>query len=382
MRRLGKNFRVLLACTLAVTACGGSARQQEATEYPVITVTKSDRTLQTSYSAAIQGRQDIAIYPQVSGTITDVLVTEGQKVKKDQVLFIIDQVPYKAAYEVAEANVKSAEVAVETARLNYESDKKLYDNKVVSAFELQTSENSLHTAEATLAQAEAQLISAANNLSYTEVKSPSDGVVGTLPYREGALVSASMAQPLTRVSDNSLMYVYFSMNENDVLDLLLEYGSIDKAMKQMPSIDLKLNNGSMYPLKGKVASISGVISETTGAVQFRAEFPNPDRILMSGGNGSVVFPDEYKGVIVIPQEATFQLQDQIFVYKVVDGKTKSARITIVPKNNGQEYIVLSGLEAGDKIVASGAGLLREGMPIVEKAAENVQAETVDAAVTE
>lgn len=372
----------MLACTLAVTACGGSARQQEATEYPVITVTKSDRTLQTSYSAAIQGRQDIAIYPQVSGTITDVLVTEGQKVKKGQVLFIIDQVPYKAAYEVAEANVKSAEVSVETARLNYESDKKLYDNKVVSAFELQTSENSLHTAEATLAQMEAQLTSAANNLSYTEVKSPSDGVVGTLPYREGALVSASMAQPLTRVSDNSLMYVYFSMNENDVLDLLLEYGSIDKAMKQMPSIGLKLNNGSMYPLKGKVASISGVISETTGAVQFRAEFPNPDRILMSGGNGSVVFPDEYKGVIVIPQEATFQLQDQIFVYKVVDGKTKSARITIVPKNNGQEYIVLSGLEAGDKIVASGAGLLREGMPIVEKAAENVQAETADAAITE
>lgn len=366
MRRLGKKFRVLLACTLAVSACGGGVREQKATEYPVIAVSKTDRTLQTSYSAAIQGRQDIAIYPQVSGKITSVKVTEGQKVRKGQVLFIIDQVPYKAAYESALADYQSAKVGVETAQLNYDSDKKLYENKVVSAFELQTSENQLHTALATLAQAEAQKVNAENNLSYTEVVSPADGVVGTLPYREGTLVSASMSEPLTRVSDNSLMYVYFSLRENDVLSLLQEYGSLDKALAGMPEVDLKLNNGTIYQHKGKVASISGVINETTGSVQFRAEFPNPERILMSGGNGSVVFPDVYKDVIVIPQEATFQLQDQVFVYKIVDGKTESARIEIVPENDGREYIVLSGLEVGDKIIASGAGLLRAGMPVVEK----------------
>ena len=269
---------------------------------------------------------------------------------------------------MAKANVKSAEVAVETAQLNYDSDKKLYDNKVVSAYELQTSLNSLHTAQAALAQAEAQLVSAANNLSYTEVSSPADGVIGTIPYRVGALVSASMAQPLTSVSDNSVMYVYFSMNENDALNLIQQYGSLDKAIRNMPDIELMLNNGTMYSLTGRVASISGIISETTGTVQLRAEFPNPDRVLLSGSNGSVVFPDVYKDMIVIPQEATFELQDQMFVYKVIEGTTHSARITVVPKNNGREYIVTSGLEVGDRIIASGAGLVRPGMTIVEKAA--------------
>ena len=376
MRRFGKSFQVLLACSLVVTACGGGARQQTVAEYPVIAVSKADRTLQTTYSAKIEGRQDIAIYPQVSGTITDVMVTEGQKVRKGQVLFIIDQVPYKAAYEVAKANVKSAEVAVETAQLNYDSDKKLYDNKVVSAYELQTSLNSLHTAQAALAQAEAQLVSAANNLSYTEVSSPADGVIGTIPYRVGALVSASMAQPLTSVSDNSVMYVYFSMNENDALNLIQQYGSLDKAIRNMPDIELMLNNGTMYSLTGRVASISGIISETTGTVQLRAEFPNPDRVLLSGSNGSVVFPDVYKDMIVIPQEATFELQDQMFVYKVIEGTTHSARITVVPKNNGREYIVTGGLEVGDRIIASGAGLVRPGMTIVEKAAETEAASEV------
>ena len=376
MRLFGKEFPVLLACALAVTACGGGARQQEAVEYPVITVAKSDRTLQTTYPATIEGRQSIAIYPQVSGRITAVNVSEGQNVKKGQSLFVIDQVPYKAAYEVAKANLQSAKVAVETARLNYESDKKLYDKKVVSAFQLQTTLNSLHTAQAALAQAEANMTNAENNLSYTEVSSPANGVVGKIPFREGALVSASIAQPLTTVADNSLMYVYFSLSENEALDLVEKYGSLDKAIEQMPAIDLILNNGSKYPHKGEVASISAIISETTGAVQARAEFSNPDRLLFSGSNGSVVFPDEYRDVIVIPQESTFQLQDQIFVYKVVDGKTQSARITVVPKNNGTEYIVLTGLEVGDKIVASGAGLLREGMPIKEKSASD------DAEVTE
>lgn len=280
---------------------------------------------------------------------------------------MIDQVPYIASYNSAKANLEAAQAALETAQLNYDSDLKLYEKNVVSANELQQSLNSLNSAKASVAQTEAQLVSAKNNLSYTEVKSPVDGVAGTIPYRVGALVSSSTQ--LTSVSDNSVMYVYFSLSENEALDLALEYGSMDKAIENMPDVSLKLNNGAIYEHTGRVASVSGVISQTTGTIQVRAEFPNPDKILMSGANGTVVFPDEYKDAIVIPQEATFTLQDKIFVYKIVDGVTASQEITVVSKSDGVNYVVTGGLEVGDKIIAKGAGLLRAGVPIVEKVEE-------------
>ena len=363
MRLFGKEFPVLLACALAVTACGGGAGQQEAVEYPVITVAKSDRTLQTTYPATIEGRQSIAIYPQVSGRITAVNVSEGQNVKKGQSLFVIDQVPYKAAYEVAKANLQSAKVAVETARLNYESDKKLYDKKVVSAFQLQTTLNSLHTAQAALAQAEANMTNAENNLSYTEVKSPVDGVASMIPYRVGALVSSSITEPLVTVSDDAEVYAYFSMTESQILDLIQQYGSLQKAKEQMPEVKLLMSNGSTYALPGKIDAISGTVDEGTGAVSMRAAFANPDGLLRNGGSGSVVIPTVYKNSLVIPKTATYELQNRVFVWKVVDGKTQSAPITVYKYDDGQNYIVLSGLTAGDVIVAEGAGLLHEGIAI-------------------
>ncbi len=334
-----------------------------------MTAEKSDVTLQTTYSATIEGRQDISIYPQVSGTITSVKITEGQKVKKGQVLFVIDQVPYQASYDAALANYNAAKVSLESAQLTYDSDVKLHEKNVISDYELQQSLNSLNSAKASLAQMEAQLVSAKNNLSYTEVKSPADGVAGTIPYRVGALVGSSITTPLTTVSDNSVVYVYFSINENAALNLAQEYGSFEKAIEQMPDVQLKLNNGTIYEHTGRIASISGVVNTSTGAVQVRAEFDNPDRILMSGANGTVILPDEYKDVIVIPQAATTQLQDKYFVYKVVDGVTQSTEIQIVSKNDGQNYIVTGGLEVGDKFVSSGAGLLRSGVPVVEKVEE-------------
>lgn len=363
-----------LGVAVLLAACGESSGSVPETDYPTLIVTTDDVTLQSSSSATIRGRQDIEIYPQVSGKITRVRVSEGEAVRKGQVLFNIDPVPYEAALRVAEANLAAAEVGVESARLDYESTKKLYESQVVSAYEMQTATNALHSAEATRAQMEAERINAANSLSYTEVSSPADGVVGTLPYREGTLVSASMTSPLTTVSDNSQMYVYFSMNENRLLDLAEEYGTLDQALKEMPDVQLRLSNGRIYGHPGRIASISGVISETTGTVSLRAVFPNPDRLLHSGANGSVLVPEHYTGVITIPQEATFELQDKVLVYKVVDGVTQSTQISVSPISDGKRYIVTDGLQPGDEIIASGAGLLRNGMRVRAAAETDIESE--------
>ena len=209
-------------------------------------------------------------------------------------------------------------------------------------------------------------MNAANNLSYTVVKAPTDGVVGTLPYRVGALVSASIPQPLTTVSDNSEMYVYFSMTENQLLALTRQYGSIAETLKSMPGVQLQLSDGSTYDQTGRVESISGVIDTSTGSVSLRAAFPNPNGLLHSGGAGNIILPSIYKDCIAVPQAATFELQNKVYVYKVVDGKAQSAPVSVTRVNGGQEYIVDDRLQAGDVIVAEGVGLLREGTPIVPK----------------
>ncbi len=354
------------AYSLAAVACGQAPTAMGPGEYAVMTIATTDREIPTNYSATIRGRQDIDIYPQVSGTIWQLCVNEGQNVSKGQTLFIIDQVPYKAALQTAEANVAAAEASVATAQLTYDSKKELFARKVVSQFDLSTAENNLLTAKAQLAQAEAQRVNAANNLSYTVVKAPSNGVVGTLPYRVGALVSASMPQPLTTVSDNSTMYVYFSMTENQLLSLTRRYGSIAETLKNMPDVQLQLNDGSMYDLSGRVESISGVIDTSTGSVSLRAAFPNPDGLLHSGGSGNVILTSTFKDCIVVPQAATFELQDKVYVYKLADGKAASAMIGVEKISDGKEYIVTSGLVPGDVIVAEGVGLMREGTPIRAK----------------
>lgn len=361
------------ACALAAVACGQAPMAMGPGEYAVMTVAQTDREIPTNYSATIRGRQDIDIYPQVSGTIWQLCVNEGQNVSKGQTLFIIDQVPYKAALQTAEANVAAAEASVATAQLTYDSKKELFARKVVSQFDLSTAENNLLTAKAQLAQAEAQRVNAANNLSYTVVKAPSNGVVGTLPYRVGALVSASMPQPLTTVSDNSTMYVYFSMTENQLLNLTRRYGSIAETLKNMPDVQLLLNDGSLYELSGRVESISGVIDTSTGSVSLRAAFPNPNGLLHSGGSGNVVLTSTFKDCIVVPQNATFEIQDKVFAYKVMDGKAVSAPLTVEKISDGKEYIVTSGLVPGDVIVTEGVGLMREGTPIRAKGEATAEA---------
>ena len=351
---------------LLVTSCKNAPQSMGSADYKTMEVEYGNCTLSQSYTAVINGRQSVEIRPQVSGIITKVCIAEGAKVHQDQVLFIIDQVPYKAALQTAIANVKSAEAAVATARMTAESKEELCKEKVVSDFDLQTARNSLLEAEAALAQAQAEEVNARNNLSYTEVKSPSNGVIGTLPYRVGALVSASLPKPLTTVSDNSEMYVYFSMTENQLLALTRQYGSKDKALENMPEIELQLNDKSLYPQTGKIETISGVIDQNTGTVSLRAAFPNEEQSLNSGGSGNVIIPVTYDNCVVIPQAATFEIQDRVFVFKVVDGKTQSAPVEVTRVNGGQEYIVNAGLNSGDVIVAEGVGLLREGTPIEVK----------------
>ena len=361
----GMQLILVAGCTLMMaTACKQSAETQLPTgTYETMTVGTSDKELNTAYSATIRGRQDSAPPPQVSGTIQQLCVAEGDKVRQGQTLFILDQVPYQAALNTAIANVKTAEAALATAELNYDSNQELFAQKVVSDFTLTTAKNNYLTAQAALAQAEAQEVNARNNLSYTVVKSPSDGVVGTLPYRVGALVSPSISQPLTTVSDNSTMYVYFSMTENQLLSLVRQYGTMDSALVQMPDLQLRLNDQSVYEEKGRIETISGVIDRQTGTVSVRAVFPNKARLLHSGASGSILMPSTYKDCIVIPQEATVKQQDKIIVYKVVDGKAASTLIQVADVNDGRTYIVTGGLSVGDEIVSKGAGLIREGMQV-------------------
>ena len=362
----------VLAIIFSVIALAGcnQKKTQTATQkenyYETMEVTLSDRTLTTGYSAAISGVQTVEIRPQVSGMITDILIEEGESVTKGQVLFIIDQTPYKAAYEIAVANVKSAEAALSTAKLILESNKNLYEQDVVSEFDLMTAKNDLIEAEARLALCKAEEVNASNNLSYTEVRSPVNGVASMIPYRVGALVNSSIAQPLVTVSDDSRVYAYFSMAENQMLDMVQQYGSLNNAIRQMPEVELVMSNGEKYEHTGKINAISGTISESTGAVSIRAVFNNRNHLLRNGGSGTIIIPMTLKDCIVIPQSATYELQDRVFVYKVVDGKASSTEIHIAPQNNGVEYIVTDGIEVGDIIVAEGAGLIKEGTPIKSK----------------
>ena len=359
----------IIFSAIALASCNQPKTQtaaQKENYYETMEVTLSDRTLTTGYSAAISGVQTVEIRPQVSGMITDILIEEGESVTKGQVLFIIDQTPYKAAYEIAVANVKSAEAALSTAKLILESNKNLYEQDVVSEFDLMTAQNDLTEAEARLALCKAEEVNASNNLSYTEVRSPVNGVASMIPYRVGALVNSSIAQPLVTVSDDSRVYAYFSMAENQMLDMVQQYGSLNNAIRQMPEVELIMSNGEKYEHTGKINAISGTISESTGAVSIRAVFNNRNHLLRNGGSGTIIIPMTLQNCMVIPQSATYELQDRVFVYKVVDGKASSTEIHIAPQNNGVEYIVTDGLEVGDIIVAEGAGLIKEGTPIKSK----------------
>lgn len=329
-------------------------------EYSSLNVTESALETVDKYPATFRGRQDVDIIPQVSGKIVSVDIREGQRVCKGQTLFVIDQVPYKAALQTALANLESARAEVASAQLNYDGRQELFAQEVISDFELKKSRNSLLVAQAACQQAEAQVTTARNDLSYTVISSPCNGVVGTLPYREGYLVSPDMQTPLTTVSDNSEMYVYFSIPENRMIELIRLYGSNEAVLRAMPSVCLYLNDGSEYDAEGRIESMSGVIDRITGSVSLRAVFPNHNGLLHSGGAGNVGLSGKLDKVILIPQGATYELQDKVYAYKVVDGKACSVQLSVKSVPEKKQYIVHSGLTAGDIIITEGVGNLQDG----------------------
>lgn len=379
---------MLVALGVSLFACSNKQQgmQQGVPDYAVITVEATPATLNSSYPATIRGRQDVEIRPNVSGFITKLCVDEGAVVKKGQTLFLIDPVQFEAAVNVARATVNVAEANVSTAKLTAENKRELAKKNIISEYDLQMAENTLASQEAALAQARAQLINAEKNLSYTEVTSPSDGVVGTFPYRVGSLVSPSSATPLTTVSDISEMYVYFSMNEKQILDMIRQAdGSTSGVLNGLPEVELQLADGTIYPEKGKISTLSGVIDQTTGSASIRATFKNPGQLLRSGGSGNIMIPVENEAAIIIPQKATYELQDKKFVFVVTDSSTVvSTEIKVLPQTNGQQYVVSSGLKPGDRIVTEGVGTsVRNGMKInpitPEQASARLQQATQQAA---
>lgn len=369
MKKLSSiRWALLMMCCVGISSCKDAPKMAGGakSEYKVLEIALTNKLLTNNYSATINGRQNVEIRPQVSGMITEVCIEEGAAVKKGQTLFVIDQVPYKAALQTAQANVASAAASVATAELAYNSKQELFKQNVVSQYDLQMAKNTLLVQQATLAQMNAQEINAKNNLSYTVVKSPVNGVAGMISYRVGSLVSSSIATPLVTVSDDEEVYVYFSMTENQVLDLTRTKGTTAEVIKSMTDVELRLSDGLVYGEKGKIDAISGMVDQTTGSVRVRATFPNESRMLRSGASGNLIVPYQKENCIVIPQAATFEIQDKLFVYKVIDGKAVSSQIKVFTVNDGREYVVESGLQAGDKIVAEGVGLLREGTEITGK----------------
>lgn len=376
-----KSNLLIAAVALLLASCGNKGNMKMGdNEYPVVTIGSQNAELQTTYPATIKGVQDVQIRPKVSGFITKVCVQEGQAVKAGQLLFVIDNTTYQAAVRQAQASVNSAKSQLNTAKLTYENSQKLFKSNVIGSYELQSSQNSYETAMAAVAQAKAALASAQETLGFCYVKSPANGVVGSLPYKVGALVSAGSVDALTTVSDVATVEVYFSVTEKDILDLTKTAGSTHAAISAYPPVKLLLSDGTTYKHPGKVTKVSGVIDAATGSVSMIARFPNPERLLKSGGSGTIVVPRDNSNAIVIPQTVTTEVQNKIFVYAVgKDNKVKYTEITVDPQNDGNHYVVTGGLHVGDRIVTKGITSLTDGMeikPITEAQYEKKIADAV------
>ena len=362
-----KKILMFAVATLLLASCGGGGGRPNFgdNEYPVVTVGTSSTQMQTTYPATIKGVQDVQICPKVQGFITQINVKEGQTVGAGQVLFVLDNVTYQAQVRQAQASVNTAQASCNTAKLSYENSQKLYENKVIGDFELQSATNSYEQSKAGLSQAQASLANAKEMLSFCYVKSPAAGVVGTLPFKKGALVNT--ASVLTTVSNNSSMEVYFSLTEKDALSMS------QSSLGEMPSVQLQLADGTIYGHEGKVTKMSGVIDPTTGSIQMIALFSNPDRVLKSGGSGAIIIPRSNSSAIIIPQSCVSEVQNKKFVYLLTkDNKVKYTEIKVDPQNDGNNYIVTEGLKVGDKYVTNGITKLTDGMEIVPITPEKYQ----------
>ena len=362
-----KKMLLLAAIAAMMVSCGGGGGRPTFgdNEYPVTAVGTSEADMQTTYPATIKGVQDVEIRPKVQGFLVQINVREGQTVSAGQTLFVIDNVTYQAQVRQAQAAVNAAQQQVNTAKLTYENAQKLNESKVIGDYELQTSKNTYESAQAQLSQAQASLASAKEMLSFCYVKSPASGVVGTLPFKKGALVSGSNV--LTTVANISSMDVYFSVTEKNAMAIS------QNGLSSIPSVKLQLSDGTIYGHEGTVSRMSGVIDQQTGSVQLIASFPNPEKLLKSGATGQVIIPRVNTSAIMIPMAAVSEVQNKKFVYLLgKDNKVVYTEIKVDPQNDGNNYIVTDGLKPGDKYVTNGITKLSDGMEIVPITPERYQ----------
>jgi len=355
-----------------ISSCGNTGQKKDAAKtdqvqaYPVFTVNTQSATLQTQYPATLEGIQNIDIRPKVDGFIEKIYVDEGAAVKKGQLLFTINAPQYEQAVRTAKAAISSAEADVNTAQLQVTKTKPLVDKDIISKYELDAAQLTLQTKKAALAQAKAELVNANVNLGYTHITSPVDGVIGSIPYKTGSLVSSTSADPLTTVANISRIFAYFSMNEKQLLDFSRNYKgkTLEEQMKNIPAVSLVLADGTTYAENGKIESINSQINTSTGSASLRATFSNPVRLLKSGASASVSIPQHVENAIMIPQKSTTDLQGKKFVYVLnSSGEVKNTEIEIMENTVNNFYVVTKGLKAGDKVVLEGFQSLKDGVKI-------------------
>lgn len=350
-------------------SCGGEDKKPAGDlvqTYPIVTLENQSTTLETDYPATLEGIQNIDIRPKVDGFIAQIYVDEGAVVKKGQLLFSINAPQYEQLVRTASASISSAEADVNAAQLQVNKTRPLVEKDIISKYDLDAAQLTLQSKRAALAQAKAELANARVNLSYTKITSPVDGVIGSIPFKTGSLVSPTGAQPLTTVSNISKVYAYFSLNEKQLLDFSKTYKGADLAaqMKNIPAVSLVLADGSTYAENGKIESINGLINTSTGSATLRATFTNPSKILRSGASASVRIPQQIDNAILIPQKSTVDIQGKKFVYLAEgDSTVKNTEIEIMEIPKGNFYVVTKGLKAGDKIVLEGFQSLKDGSKI-------------------
>lgn len=378
-----QSFLSILAASIVIASCGKNDKSAQAggapqiKEYKTVTLQPESATLNSDFPASIQGQQNIEIRPRVEGYIDKIFVDEGAVVKAGQPLFKISAPEYEQQVRTATASIKSAQADLSAAKLAVNKVKPLVEKGIISKYDLESAQYTYESALAALAQANASLVNAKTNLGYTTVTSPVNGVVGSIPFRLGSLVSSNTTEPLTTVSSIGNVYAYFAMNEKMLLNFTQNNNtgaSLTQKIKSMPAVSLLLSDGSVYEEKGHIETVNGLINTETGSVNIRARFPNPKGIIRSGSSTTVRIPTDVKDAIIVPQSATFELQDKIFAVVLgKDGKTKNANITILDNSAGNYYVVTSGLKPGDEIVLEGVASLKEGTEIK---AQNQKPETV------
>ena len=369
LSRSGRWLSGLVVACFLLAACGKekssvSAKAPSAPpEYGVVLVEPRAATLQIDVPASVLGQQNVEIRPMIDGYIEAILVDEGATVKERQPLFKIKAPQYEQAVRTAEAGIKTAEAAVSSARMSVDKVRPLVERKIISEYELSGAQFTLAGREAELAQARAALVNARVNLGYTTVASPANGVIGTLPFKVGSLVSASMEQPLTTVSNIEQVHAYFSVNEKIMLSMTrgLDGGTFQERIESIPEVQFILADGRTYELKGKVQSASGLINRETGSTKFRATFPNPSGVLRSGASGLVRIPRALPAALLVPQSATYELQGKRFVYVVqADDRVRPQEISVRPTPDGRFFVADEGLKRGDRVVLDGVASLKAG----------------------